>query len=215
MKGTLKDRVAGFMAACDGATVCSIDVETLVADTGSFLSGERIIAISFAVLGKKTESFVFVAESDTDPEEMRILRELDMKLAEFSPEIIIGYNHTGYDIPLIMGKTRSLSHEDRTRNIEFFLGTSWCLDMKYLIAEDLYKSDGYYRVRKLDDVLVHERYRQLGTMNAKDLVKLEGMDKGQAIKHLWQNDREKFLNYSLGDAVDLIIIFEKIMDIQP
>ncbi len=211
MEAVLKSKINNFLSSLSKPVVCAIDLETLVADTGAFLSGESIICVSFSILGENITSFAYIAENDGTAEEMRILRELDLKLAEVNPDIIIGYNHTGYDIPLIVSKIRNLAHEDRNRNIEYYFGTSWCLDMKYLIAEDLYLNDGYYKIRKLDDVLVHQKYANLKTMKVKDIARIEGMQKGDAIKHLWLSDRDKFRRYSIGDTYDLLLLFTEIL----
>lgn len=210
MEGSIINKLSRFLSCNPEAAACSIDLETLVTDSGGFLTGESIISASISYMKEGVETSIFISENDSAAEEMRILRELDAKLAEISPDIILGYNHTGYDIPLIMTKTRKLEHEDRTRNIEYFLGTAWCLDMKYLCAEDLYSYDGFYKVRKLDDVVNHEKYRNLDTFRAKDLVHVEGMNKGEAIKYLWLNDRDKFIKYSKGDTHDLMVLFNEI-----
>lgn len=211
MVGSLRKSISSFISENPESAVCAIDLETLVADSSGFLTGESIIAISLSVLKDGIQSFVFIAEADTAAEEMRILRELDQKFAEISPSIILGYNHTGYDIPLIMSKIRNLSSSDRNRNLEYYFGTAWCMDMKYLIAEDLYSYDGFYRIRKLEEVLAHEKYASLNTMSAKDIVHIDGLDKGEAIKHLWTSERELFKKYSLGDAQDLLVIFREII----
>lgn len=211
MDGSLRTKISNFLSSNPGATVCSIDLETLVTDSEGFLSGESIIAASVSFFREEIQTFVFVSDSDTQSEEMRVLRELDQKFAEISPDVIIGYNHTGYDIPLIVSKIRNLEYADRNRNLEYYFGTSWCLDMKYLFAEDLYSYDGFYRIRKLEEVLLHEKYAPLPTMKAKDIVHIEGMDKGEAIKYLWLNEKEKFRQYSTGDSHDLIVLFNEIV----
>lgn len=210
MTGKLINRLSNFISSNPDTVVCAIDLETLVADAGGFLSGESIIGISVAFTSDMLKTHTFVSEEDTKAEEMRILRELDQSLAEISPGIILGYNHTGYDIPLIISKIRNLSYEDRNRNLEYYLGTAWCLDMKYLVAEDLYDYDWYYKIRKLDEVLNHEKYKELETMNVKKNVHIEGLDKGEAIKHLWLNERDKFIQYSMGDSYDLMVLFGEI-----
>lgn len=211
MKKTLKQKISDFISLNPELVVCAFDLETLIDDSLTFLTGERIIAISASFFSQSIKSFTFVAESDTAREEMRILRELDEKFAEFAPDIIIGYNHTGYDIPLIMTKIKNLKYEDRTRNLEYYFGTSWCMDMMYLLAEDLYVYDGFHKIRKLDEVLVHEKYRTLKTMKTKSNVQIEGMNKAEAIKHLWLNDRKKFTEYSLGDSYDVLVLFKEII----
>ncbi|GEM_PF-1667145 len=210
MNFRIKERISNYLSSNPDARVCALDLETLVADSGGFLKGERIISISMALDdGPITTSF-FSARDDSAAEEMRILREFDLRLAEIAPDIIIGYNHTGYDIPLIKSKLRELSYSDRLRNVEYFFGVSWTVDMKYVIAEDLYDFEGNYRIRKLDDVLRHERYGHLNLMRAKELVTSGDIDKGSMIKQLWKEEPEIFERYSIGDSYDLIVIFSHI-----
>ncbi len=192
----------------------AIDLETLVTKNNSFLSGERIIAASLSYFrdGEKNgiRTDVKVAETDTDKDEFSLINWIDSRFKEIDPEIIIGYNHTGYDIPLLQGKVRLFGYGNRPRNLLFYLGTAWCLDMMYVIADDLWKLSGDYFIRKLDDVVVHERYSALPLKRVKNLVKLEGISKGDAIKHLWEKEREKFLAYCEGDTHDILLIFKEI-----
>ncbi len=204
--------LSGFHNSSDATGIAAIDIETLVADGASFLSGERIIAISVSWIDSTNQlrSAVSVADGDDPDSEYNILQALDSRLESLEPEVIIGYNHTGYDIPLIQMKIKRLPYSMRLRNIERFLGTSWCLDLMYVIADDLWKYEGDYRIRKLDDVVIHEKYKDLPLMRVKNIAHMNGKTKGEAIKHLWQNDRENFVKYSIGDTKDLIVLFSDI-----
>ncbi|MCL4342618.1 MAG: hypothetical protein M1267_02030 [Candidatus Thermoplasmatota archaeon] len=201
-------------AQVDRRRVVALDLETLITDGKSFLSGERIIAISLSYHpGSSPASIateVRVAEDATELAEADLLKWLDGKLAILDPEIIIGYNHTGYDIPLIQGKTRTFNYGSRPRNILFYFGTAWCLDMMYVVADDLWKYNGDYYLRKLDDVVVNERYAGLPLKRVKNLVRLDGKNKGEAIKHLWENERDAFVKYCEGDTHDILAIFDDI-----
>jgi len=210
MNFRIKQKISNYLDSNPDARVCALDLETLVADSGGFMKGERVISISMALNGHPITTSFFSSRDDSAAEEMRILRELDLRFAEIAPDLIIGYNHTGYDIPLIKSKLRELSYADRLRNIEYFFGVSWTVDMKYVIAEDLYDFDGNYRIRKLDDVLMHEKYSHLKLMRAKELVTAGDVDKGAMIKRLWREEPEKFERYSVGDSYDLMVIFSHI-----
>ncbi len=187
--------------------VISIDIETLMPPGTLFLSGERIIAISVSWATGHVNSQVYMAEDDTPDSEYNILDLLNTKLREMDPQIIIGYNHTGYDIPLIQMKVKHLEYSRRLRDIEKAFGTAYCLDMMYPIAEDLGKYDGDFYIRKLEDVVSHEAYSHLNLSRNKSLVKIPDKSKGEAIIHLWKNDRDKFLKYCIGDTRDLMLIF--------
>lgn len=188
------------------ARIASIDLETLMPPGTKYLSGERIIAISISWIDHDIRSKVYIAESDSEDSEYNILALLNEKLGEILPSIIIGYNQTGYDIPLIQMKMKRLSYSKRLRNIERVLGIAYCLDMMYVISDELGKYDGDYYIRKLDEVVTHEKYDHLPLSRAKNLVHIDGMSKPEAINYLWKNDRDKFVKYCIGDTRDLILI---------
>lgn len=193
----------------DRNRVLSIDLETLV-DSRGFLNGERIIAISVSSGFPDINTEVFVAESDSSSEEERILRELDALLSKETPQVLIGYNHTGYDIPLLQLKMRGRSYSEQLWNLKYTLGTSYTMDMMYAIAHDLYRSGEDFRIRKLKDVVEHSKYRDLPLIRAKDLVITRDMNVGEAIKYLWLNKRDDFLKYCIGDTHDILQIFYSI-----
>lgn len=193
----------------DRNKVISIDLETLV-DSRGFLNGERIIAISVSRGYPQISTEVLVAEKDTPGEEERILRDFDEMLAVDPPQVIIGYNHTGYDIPLLQLKMRGRTYRDQLWNLKYTLGTSYTMDMMYAIAHDLHQSGEEFRIRKLRDVVQHSRYVDLPLMRAKDLVVSRDMNVGEAIKFLWLNKRQDFLKYCIGDTHDILQIFYSI-----
>ncbi|MCL4329344.1 MAG: hypothetical protein M1151_03375 [Candidatus Thermoplasmatota archaeon] len=192
------------------ASIFSFDLETRLTKPGAFLSGERIIAVSCSYGLPEVKTELFVAEEETPEEEIRILEETDRLLRQIDPAVILGYNHTGYDIPLVQSKIKRLPYEKRLRNFEYYLGTAWSLDMMYVIADDLWKYDGDYYIRKLDDVVMHERYYSLPLMRKKSLARRQGMNKGDVIYDLWKNDRKSFEEYCKGDTSDLLLIFNDI-----
>ena len=154
--------------------IAALDIESLMPRGSVFLSGERIIAISYSVLSTRVHTNVYVSDEDSEASEYNLLSALDSKLKETDPDIIIGYNHTGYDIPLIQMKIKKLNYENRLRSIERSFGTAYCLDMMYVIADDLGKFDGDYHIRKLDTVVTHERYMNLPLQRAKYLTHIDG-----------------------------------------
>lgn len=209
------ENARSIISARTDARIASIDIETLMPSGTKFLSGERIIAISISWLDRDVKSKVYIAENDSEESEYDILSLLNQKLGELSPDIIIGYNHTGYDIPLIQTKIKKLSYGRRLRNIERFFGIAYCLDMMYVISDDLGKYDGDYYFRKLDDVVEHEKYRHLPLSRVKNIVHIDGMQKGDAISYLWKNERDKFVKYCIGDTRDLILILMDILNLDP
>ncbi len=209
-----KHAVKSLLSGNRKPVIASIDVESLMPRGSVFLSGERIIAISYSLLTDKIHTNVFVSDDDSESSEYNLLSALDSKIKENDPDIIIGYNHTGYDIPLIQMKIKKLSYENRLRSIERSFGTAYCLDMMYVIADDLGSYDGDYHIRKLDDVVTHERYLNLPLQRAKYLTHIDGKTKGEAIRDLWMNDRRSFIRYCAGDSSDLIYIFMDIFGLK-
>ena len=188
--------------------VLSLDLETLVRD-GKFLQGERIIAVSATTMEGKTR--IFVADRDEPEEEYRILREFNDLLREYKPEIILGFNHTSYDIPLIHMNTRNIEKSKQLWDMKFYLATSFVVDMMYVCAMDLFSSTGEYRIRSLRNVEAQEKYSGLNLKRKKDTVRIDGMDVGQAIEMLWKEQRGKFLEYCEGDTADLVTLYRHIM----
>ncbi|MGC8506075.1 MAG: 3'-5' exonuclease [Thermoplasmata archaeon] len=194
----------------DRKKVLSFDLETLVADSNGFLTNEEIIGISAAYNFPDVHTDVFISKPEDSVREESLLGKFDELLGNVQPQIIIGYNHTGYDIPLIQKKIRNRNFYNRFRNIEYFFGTSWCLDMMYVIAEDIQKLTGDYYIRKLDDVVVHERYSSLPLKRVKNLVVQPNRNKGEIIKEMWINKDERLRDYAAGDSHDILIIFHDI-----
>ncbi|OWP55274.1 MAG: hypothetical protein B2I17_09730 [Thermoplasmatales archaeon B_DKE] len=186
--------------------ILSIDLETLIESKEDFLNNERIIAISMSYGIDPIRTKVLVADDDTVKSELKILRDMDRFLGELQPNVILGYNHSGYDIPLIQSKLRKLSFSDQLWNFKYYSGTAIVTDMMYVIAEDL-EAVGDFKIRKLRDVVSNPRYATLKLRRKKENVIIEGMNVGQAIKHLWLNDRTSFLEYCEGDTEDVLKIF--------
>lgn len=188
--------------------VVAIDLETLIDTPADFLTGERIIAVSisyFDISELRTE--VLIAKDNTIDEEDRILKEFDRKMRDLNPSIIIGYNHSGYDVPLIRIKMNRRSYSKQLWNLKRILSTSYLLDMMYVIADDLYEFDGDYRLRKLSEVVIHPRYQDLKLQRSKYLTKREGMPVNKAIELMWKEEPNNFREYCSGDTKDLMSIF--------
>ncbi|MCL4327383.1 MAG: hypothetical protein M1149_03645 [Candidatus Thermoplasmatota archaeon] len=194
----------------DRRKILSFDLETLVVDSNGFLTNEEIIGISAAYNFPEIRTDVYISKPEEHEREESLLKKFDELLGRVQPEIIIGYNHTGYDIPLIQKKIRNRNFSNRLRNIEYYIGTSWCLDMMYVIAEDIEKMTGDYFIRKLDDVVVHERYSSLPLKRVKNIVIQQNKNKGEVIKEMWLNKDEKLRDYAAGDSHDILLIFHDI-----
>jgi DNA polymerase elongation subunit (family B) len=131
-------------------------------------------------------------------------------MRDLNPSIIIGYNHSGYDVPLIRIKMNRRSYSKQLWNLKRILSTSYLLDMMYVIADDLYEFDGDYRLRKLSEVVIHPRYGELKLQRSKYLTKREGMPVNKAIELMWKEEPDNFREYCSGDTRDLMSIFSYI-----
>lgn len=188
-------------------SVLSIDLETLIRNQGDFLTDERIIAISLTYYNSGLETELFIARDDSLEEENRILNQLDSFLANFQPSIIIGYNQSGYDLPLLRLKMRKRSYSRQLWNLKYFLSVSYCLDMMQVIADYLSEVDGDYRYRKLSEVVNHDSFSHIELDRKKSLVLRENMSIGEVIEELWRSGSRDFVEYCRGDTRDIMSIF--------
>ncbi len=197
--------IKNTLGNCD--KVLAFDLETLVKNN-SFLANERIIAISITTSDMKTR--LMIADNDSEDEEYRILLDFNKLIADYRPEIIIGFNHAAYDIPLIYTKLVKLPYAKQLWDLKFFFATSFIVDMMYICAMDLFSWTGEYKIRGLKKLLEHERYSKLPLDNKKGIVEIDGMNKAEAIENLWKTDRNKFMEYCKGDTRDVLILYNYI-----
>ena len=192
-------------------SVVAIDLETLIDTPADFLTGERIVAVSMSYMDiNELKTDVLVAKDSSTNEEDRILKEFDRKMRDLNPSIIIGYNHPGYDVPLIRIKMNRRSYSKQLWNLKRILSTAYLLDMMYVIADDLYEYDGDYRLRKLSEVVIHPRYGELQLQRSKYLTKREGIPVNKAIELMWREEPDNFRDYCTRDTRDLMSIFSYI-----
>ncbi len=190
----------------DATRVMSLDLETLVKD--HFLKDERIIAISYATIDGKWD--VRIGNPNEENDENDLLQWFNSIIDQYSPEIIIGYNHSSYDIPLMNTKMLNIPFNKQLWSLRYYLGTSYVLDMMYVCALHGMFLNGEYRIRSLKNVVNAPEYSSLDLIRAKEITEIEGMGKAQAIEWLWKNDLEKFKLYCKGDVVDLITLYRHI-----
>ena len=197
--------IKNTLGNCD--KVLAFDLETLVKNN-SFLANERIIAISVTTSDMKTR--LMIADNDSEDEEYRILLDFNKLIAAYRPEIIIGFNHAAYDIPLIYTKLVKLAYAKQLWDLKFFFATSFIVDMMYICAMDLFSWTGEYKIRGLKKLLEHERYSKLPLDKKKGIVEIDGMNKAEAIESLWKTDRKKFMEYCKGETRDVLILYNYI-----
>ena len=185
----------------------SLDLETIIHKQRDFLTNEPIIAVSVSYFKDSINTELFVAKNESIEEEENILIKSGNLISSLEPAIIIGYNHTGYDIPLLQMKLKSHSIFSQLYKLKYYLATSYIVDMMYVVADYLYSYDGDYRLRKLSEVVMHEAFSDLRLDRKKDLVIKEGRGVGEVIEDLWRSGSNDFVDYIRGDTRDILEIF--------
>jgi hypothetical protein len=211
--GDLENQVVQWLAENDNLhRVVCIDLETKVIKGTKFVSGERILAVSLAYLnGETIETQILVLEEDNDECELKLLKQLDDFLLSHRPLILIGFNLTGYDIPLLNMKLRKY-WETKLWGITDATGRGYILDMKHPIRFELAKYNGSPKFMSLAQVIDHQRFATLPLMRAK--ATLTGENKGEEIFALWTQKSQKFKRYAEGDVKDVFLIFEDLFKLR-
>lgn len=208
-----RDIAKNFIEKHGLSGLLSIDLETIIRSASDFLTNERIIAISLSYYDPDLKTELFIAKEDSDNEEDRILSELDTFIATFKPGIIIGYNHTGYDIPLLRLKMRKRTYAKQLWNLKYYLSVSYCLDLMPVISDFLGSLDGDFKYRKLSEVVMNENFGHLDLDRKKELVIREDKNIGEVIEELWKSGSRDFIDYCRGDTRDLLTLFREIIQV--
>ncbi len=192
----------------------SLDLETIIRKQRDFLTNEPIIAVSVSYFKDSINTELFVAKNESIEEEENILIKSGNLISSLEPAIIIGYNHTGYDIPLLQMKLKSHSIFSQLYKFKYYLATSYIVDMMYVVADYLYSYDGDYRLRKLSEVVMHEAFSDLNLDRKKNLVIKEGRGVGEVIEDLWKSGSDDFIDYIRGDTRDILEIFFRLFPVE-
>jgi DNA polymerase elongation subunit (family B) len=191
--------------------ILCLDLETKVLSRKEFLTNERILAISLARrIDTKVETEVLVLQEETDEAEESLIARFDEIVRQIRPLILLGYNVSSYDIPLLTMKLRMLPKP--YWGIKDLLERSFILDTKYPVSFELANRDKTNpKIVGLDKVVNHPRFSHLPLMRSKNMLTLNGeIDKGVVIYELWKHQREDFVRYAKGDVHDVLIIFEEL-----
>lgn len=195
--------------------VLSIDLETIIRNQSDFLTDERIIAVSMSYLDKGTmKTDLLLARDDSKQEEDRLLEQLNSFVQLFRPTLIIGYNQTGYDLPLLWLKMRKRPYSKQLWDLKYYLSVSYCLDMMPVISDFLGSLDGDYKYRKLSEVVKNDSFAHLPLERKKELVLKDGKNIGEVIEELWRSGSQDFVEYCRGDTRDVLSIFVDIFKIK-
>lgn len=192
------------------------DLKTLDEPSKPMLS----ISISNRVEGNIKTTNLIVNQESLE-EEAKLIEQLGEICQDVKPLLVIGYNICRFD-QLILGlKMRQLDLRPRKEQhyspaywaIRETLGRSYFLDLIDPVRFELGRVDNVSpKMVSLEDAVKHKRFSHLKFIGSKkivsDLQSSKGLDKWQAIRYLWQNDRPSFEKYISGDSHDTLLLAE-------
>lgn len=191
--------------------IVSLDLETKVLTPDKFLTGETVLSIAFARrIGNKVDSQLLTLEDESPAGEEQLFFSANQFIETVRPLVIIGYNITGYDIPLLQLKLRSLPTPYWA--MKDMVERAFLLDLKHPLKFELANFDrSRIKIWKLEEVLNHERFSHLPLMKAKNVLNgATKEEKGIRIHEMWRKDRAEFEKYAIGDVVDVLALFEEL-----
>jgi DNA polymerase elongation subunit (family B) len=204
--------------------VVSIDLETKITKKEDFLSGERILAVGMARrMASGIESRTFTLKEETDEAEIALLYEAARYLQEARPLVLLGYNISGYDFPLLCLKLKW--HDDLLRNrstdgkpvfpreywaLKDALTRTYILDLMHPLRFEIARHDkATPKYKSLADVVDHQCYASLPLMRRKQLASSSSQEgKGARIYSMWKAKDPDFERYLEGDVHDVLVLAE-------
>jgi hypothetical protein len=228
-------------AICDAGAwhrAVSIDLETKIEKKSDFLSGERLLGIGFARRNRdgSAETRTLRLNEDTDEAEVELLNEAARWLYNVRPLLLIGYNISGYDYPLLALKVKW--YDDRARAnckegekpafpreywaLKDALTRAFVLDMMHPLRYEMAKHEGgTAKYRSLAYSVAHPMFARVPLMRRKELAeagkqggKDAQMGKGQKIYEMWKTRDPNFESYLEGDVHDVLLLAEEIYGIK-
>ncbi len=223
-------------AICDAGAwhrAVSIDLETKIEKKSDFLSGERLLGIGFARrAGEIVETKMLRLEEDTDEAEVRLLEEAARWLCNVRPLLLLGYNISGYDYPLLALKVKWYDQRGRASckegerpvfpreywALKDALTRAFVLDMMHSLRYAMARHDGNTaKYRSLAYSVSHPMFSRLPLMRRKGLADPDAqtgkdtqMDKGRKLYEMWKTRDPSFESYLEGDVHDVLLLAEEI-----
>lgn len=196
--------------------VVAYDLETKILEGDTFLSNERILGISLAKRNKRGDIIkenIILSEDSCESEE-DLLDNFCHLLYNWDPIVLIGYCSNSYDFPLITLKwSRYRAKKNQLFGIKKCVYQSLHLDLydltKYIIQHFDKKP---LRFRKLENIMTIYPFDDINYYGKKNIFSLDE-HKGRAIFEAWKTKDRNFEEYLIGEANDLLLIVERIMDI--
>ena len=204
--------------------VVSIDLETKIMKKDDFLTGERILAVGVARrLDAGIETRMFKLKEETDEAELALLYETARYMADAHPLVLLGYNISGYDFPLLCLKLKW--HDDFLRRassgakpvfpreywaLKDALTRTYVLDLMHPLRFAIAAHDkATAKYKSLADVVAHPRFATLPLMRRKELASSDSPEgKGARIYEMWKVKNPDFEKYLEGDVNDVLLLAE-------
>lgn len=203
--------------------VVSVDIE---ADLRTFENQQQpILSISTARrVDGKIDIKTFVLESETSEDEARVFDEFGLFCQEVKPLVMLGYNSSRFDLPIMMLKMRTLENHFKKDGklqpgywaLREAIGRGYFLDIIDPVRFEIGRFDNAPpKITSLENAISHKRFEFMPFMRTKNIVSGmttdSGMNKWDAIHHLWKNDRKLFNQYVEGDVHDTLLLAENLL----
>ncbi|HII53440.1 hypothetical protein COT30_02545 [Candidatus Micrarchaeota archaeon CG08_land_8_20_14_0_20_49_17] len=209
--------------------VVSLDLETKVLE-GEFLSNERILAAGIAYReGGIVKHGVAMLDEETDESEFLLLKKVGSFFTQVRPLVLLGYNISGYDYPLISTKLKqwgdhSAKHGEKRDGKPIFpqeywalkdaLTRSYILDLMHVARFAIAKQDNTTpKYLSLEKVIDHPMFAEVPLMRKKHLAGEVKAEKGKKIYEMWKNNDQHLSEYLNADVHDTLLIAEKLFGI--
>jgi DNA polymerase elongation subunit (family B) len=189
--------------------VIALDIETHIPAHDMFLTGDRILSVSFArrVSGELTRGegisvkTIFL-DDENEESEKELLTKLNKELSDIKPLGVVGYGIRQYDMPLLVIK--------KERYYKRYNLSLWGIvdTTESAAVIDLYHILKYMGYKKLEEALSSQEFAHLQFKRTKHLVSTDREKKHGEVYRLWKEDREKLREYSEGEVHDFLLLAE-------
>ncbi|MFH0817161.1 MAG: hypothetical protein V1909_00840 [Candidatus Micrarchaeota archaeon] len=206
-----------------GFRVVSFDLETKIMDKKDFLTGERLLGIGMARrYNGEVESKILKLKDESDEAEVELLNEAAAFMTIAKPLVLLGYNISGYDYPLMNLKLKWYDeyHENKGNarypkeywSLKDALTRAYILDIMHPLRFELANLEQTTpKYRSLDKVVNHQRFANLPLKRLKHLAQGDtAEDKGKRIYGMWKARDPNFERYLEGDVHDTLLLAEEL-----
>jgi DNA polymerase elongation subunit (family B) len=209
--------------------VVSIDVETKNLTGNDFLTGERMLGIGVARrYSSEVETKIFRLKDDSDDAEIELMNEAAKFMNLVKPLVLVGYNISGYDFPLLIIKLKQYENYLKSRGetkkypneywaLKNALSRTYVLDIMHPLRFEVARHDQTNpKYMSLEEVVNHPRFSNLKLKRLKGLVHASTKEeKGEVIYEMWESKNPDFERYLEGDVYDVLLLAEELFGIKP